>query len=274
VICIYTFAGVVQNSVPEYAGPKLGNAIAPSKDTAREKKIANQTGGLSGTVDHASAGTHARDRTTGAADSGGPARPGEVSVTDGGATIESAGAEVDADAQGLDADLKKKMLAKLNPEEDDQVCAWIGAVTGEQKVGDQTTAEYLKSGTVLCALANKIRPNSVTGVSKNKMPFNQMENISKFLAAARAMGMAESSLFSTPDLFEEKNMSIVITALFNFGGVVQTKVPEFSGPHLGVAQKAEVNDTSRGIGLATDQTEAMQAAMDKGETRLDGIIRG
>merc|ERR1739847_71655 len=97
--------------------------------------------------------------------------------------------------------------------------------------GDQTTHEYLKSGQVLCTLANKIKPDSVKGVSKSNMPFNQMENIKKFLGAAREMGMPESSCFSTPDLYEEKNMSIVIQMLFALGGVVQAKVKTFHGPH-------------------------------------------
>lgn len=155
------------------------------------------------------------------------------------------GSNSKADTQGLDADLKKKMAEKFNPEEDRQVCEWIEAVTGEAK-GDQSTAEYLKSGQVLCHLVNAIQPASVKGISKSNMPFNQMENIKKFLGAARALGMPESSCFSTPDLFEEKNMGIVIQMLFAFGGVVQAKVTTFKGPHLGVAMKAATKGGATG----------------------------
>jgi len=38
------------------------------------------------------------------------------------------------------------------------------------------------------------------------MPFKKMENIANFLKAIRALGMKEFEMFSTPDLFEEKNL--------------------------------------------------------------------
>merc|ERR1711992_217773 len=117
----------------------------------------------------------------------------------------------------------------------DEVCKWIGDLTGEDK-GEQTMAEWLKNGQVLCKVANAIQPGSISCVHTGSMPFKQMENISQFLSYARGLGMTESSVFSTPDLFEEKNMSIVVTALFTFGGVVQAKAEEigFTGPKLGM----------------------------------------
>jgi len=36
------------------------------------------------------------------------------------------------------------------------------------------------------------------------MPFKQMENISNFLKACRALGVAEHDLFETVDLYEAK----------------------------------------------------------------------
>merc|ERR1712242_186644 len=127
---------------------------------------------------------------------------------------------------------------------------------------------------LLGALGNAIKPGSVTGVKDDGKPFNQMENIKKFLGMARGIGMNESSLFSTPDLFEEKNMAIVVTALFTFGGFVQAKVPEYTGPKIGVAVKAEVADGSRGIGLITEQTNVFQGVLETERPKDQTIIRG
>merc|ERR1719145_165098 len=132
-------------------------------------------------------------------------------------------------------------------------------------------AKWLKRGEGLCALANAIKPGSVTGVSNSSMPFNQMENIKKFLGMARGIGMNESSMFSTPDLFEEKNMAIVVTFLFAFGGFVQAKIPEYTGPTIGVAMKAEVSDVGRNIGLITDQTAVYQGVMEVERPKDKGV---
>jgi len=237
--CIYTFAGVIQTTVPEYTGPKLGQPIQGTiPTTQRSKAPPTQTGGLKGTLDHQSATTHQRDAAAYVA------RPDEV------------------DAAGLDADLKKKMEEKFDHAAADEVCKWIEELTTEQK-GEQTMAEWLKNGQVLCKVANAIQPGSIKSVHTGNMPFKQMENISAFLTYARGLGMTESSVFSTPDLFEEKNMSIVVTALYTFGGVVQANAAAigFTGPKLGVAVTADVADTNRGLGLVTDQNEAMNRHM-------------
>lgn len=242
--CLYTFAGTIQTTVPEYNGPKLGLPIeAVVKDAAREKVMATQMGGLTGTLDNKTV-TGTGDRTFGA---------------------KAAGAEVngtgEADAHGLDDDLKEKMAAKGDPELDARVCKWIEEVTKVSQ-GGVSMAEWLKDGIVLCALANAIQPNSVPHVNNGGGAFKLMENIKSFLGFARTLGMAESSLFSTNDLFEAQNMPIVSMALFNFSGVVRAKVERFSGPYLSDAVIANVNDTSRGLALVTDQNEAAQRHME------------
>jgi len=252
VACIYTFARVVQTAAPNFDGPKLGEKmeVMVSRNSARQKQVPTQTGGLAGTLHDEKKATGQRER---AAQAGNAEEDG-------------------ADAQGLDADMKRVMDAKFDAAAAAEVCRWIEEVTGE-KQGDQSMAEWLKSGVVLCALANAIKPGSATGVKDDGKPFNQMENIKKFLGMARGIGMNESSMFSTPDLFEEKNMAIVVTALFTFGGFVQAKVPEYTGPKIGVAVKAEVADGSRGIGLITEQTNVFQGVLETERPKDHQIIR-
>jgi hypothetical protein len=74
--------------------------------------------------------------------------------------------------------------------------------------------EALKSGVVLCTLANKIKPGSVPAINNSKMAFVQRENIVAFCSAIRGMGMRENDLFVTQDLFEGSNM--VIFKIYSF----------------------------------------------------------
>lgn len=67
---------------------------------------------------------------------------------------------------------------------------------------------------MLCRLANKVYgKGTIKRVSKSKMPFNQMGNISAFLTAIRKNGVPEHSCFSTVDLYEAKNMGAVLITL-------------------------------------------------------------
>merc|ERR1711953_712458 len=90
-----------------------------------------------------------------------------------------------------------------------------------------------------------IQPGIVKRINASEMPFKKMENITNFIRACRDLGVLEKDLFSTVDLYEEKNLQSVMMCIFNLGSIVRTKVPSFKGPYLGVAQKAPVKDTKR-----------------------------
>merc|ERR1711920_660821 len=90
--------------------------------------------------------------------------------------------------------------------------------------------EALKSGVVLCQLVNRIRPGAVPKINEAGRPFKERENISNFLKACRNLGVQEYALFSTDDLFEQKNMWSVIRCIHALGGCLRRSVPEFTGP--------------------------------------------
>lgn len=48
----------------------------------------------------------------------------------------------------------------------------------------------------------QVKPGSVPKVHRTRMVFKQMENIGRFLDAARQYGVSSSDLFTTVDLFE------------------------------------------------------------------------
>ncbi len=57
------------------------------------------------------------------------------------------------------------------------------------------------------------------------MPFREMENISSFLTAARAMGLPEADCFSTPDLYDSKDLGQVRVHAFSASyGVIRVDI--------------------------------------------------
>jgi hypothetical protein len=103
-------------------------------------------------------------------------------------------------------------------------------------------------------LINKIKPGSVASINPSKMPFCQRENISGFLTGCRNLGLRETDLFMTVDLFENQNMSQVLQCLFGLGSVAQ-KIAGFRGPYYGVKlADANVREFSQ------EQLDAAKAA--------------
>ena len=112
---------------------------------------------------------------------------------------------------GLDAELAARREATYDHQAEREAQDWIEDVTGEPFVDE--FAEELKNGRRLCELINIIKPGAVRRVNDSRMPFKQMENISNFLKACRVVGVAEHSLFETVDLFEGKDLGLVVRCL-------------------------------------------------------------
>lgn len=140
-------------------------------------------------------------------------------------------------ATTLDADLKRIREAKYDVGLESDVCRWIGQIIGRPKSANESAASWMKSGDILCQLMNTLRPGTIKKYNVNTTSkFKQMENITLFLRACREVGMLEKDLFSTIDLFEAKDMNAVILSLFNLGGTIQSTLPYFKGPKLGIKQ--------------------------------------
>ncbi|KAI9318031.1 kinase-like domain-containing protein [Dichotomocladium elegans] len=70
--------------------------------------------------------------------------------------------------------------------------------------------EELKDGVLLCNLINKLRPGTIKHVGQRNLTFIKMDNITRFLQGARQLGLEDSQLFETSDLFEARNIPAVI----------------------------------------------------------------
>ncbi|KAJ6242839.1 muscle-specific protein [Anaeramoeba flamelloides] len=131
---------------------------------------------------------------------------------------------------GIDRELQRKQQAKFNPELEQQALNWIMDITGES--GFEKTAD-LKNGVALCKLVNAIKPGSVRRINNSKFPFKMMENVNNFLLACEKLGVPKHDLFMTVDLYEEKNIPLVIGSIHSLGSAAQ-KVDGFEGPYIGL----------------------------------------
>jgi len=162
---------------------------------------------------------------------------------------------------GLSKELADKQALKYDHDLEKDVVGWITELTGEKQEDGQTVQEWLKNGQVLCKLINTIKPGTVKKINTLKSPFKEMENITFFTTATRNLGVPEMSMFATPDLYENKNMGSVINTIYQLGGVVQVSVPEFKGPHIGVAIDVSIEDAKRAGGVAT-QTAGLAGTLE------------
>ena len=80
-------------------------------------------------------------------------------------------------------------------------------------VPDGPLMASLRSGVLLCQLANAIKPNSVAKINKMSQPFVQMENVAAFLAACAELGVRPEDSFQTTDLYESRQLGQVLLCL-------------------------------------------------------------
>ena len=111
----------------------------------------------------------------------------------------------------LDDDMKTKAAFSYNSDVEAAVKEWIEKVLGEKVFPSNIRfAEMLKSGVVLCRLANALQPGVVARVHESKIAFKQIENIGNYIKACSTLGLSRMDSFDVPDLFDEKNMTHVV----------------------------------------------------------------
>ncbi|CAG2166920.1 unnamed protein product [Oppiella nova] len=127
-------------------------------------------------------------------------------------------------------------------------------------------ADCLKDGIALCSLINILRPGSVAKINETKAPFKQRENLEMFLKGCEEYGLKSHDLFQVNDLYERKNLYMVVNCLFALGGLAQKK--RFIGPVIGV-KVAEQNrrSFSKDILNKSQSVIGLQAGNNKGATQ-------
>jgi len=145
---------------------------------------------------------------------------------------------------GLSRECHMKAQAKFSVERARECMSWVEDVLDRKlepeamQIKDQIEfSNILKDGSVLCQLINAIEPGAVKKINTMNAPFKQRENIEMYLKACVAYGLKEQDLFQVNDLYENKNLYMIVDNLYNLGGMTQKK--GWSGPVLGVKVASE-----------------------------------
>ncbi|CAO3621895.1 unnamed protein product [Cunninghamella blakesleeana] len=73
--------------------------------------------------------------------------------------------------------------------------------------------EALQDGVLLCRLINMIKPGTIKHIGQKDLSFVKMDNITSFIKGAKQIGLNETQLFETSDLFDGKDIHAVINTV-------------------------------------------------------------
>jgi len=158
-----------------------------------------------------------------------------------------------SNSKGLDSALWKKIDAKFDRETAKQCLLWVKSVTGENfQISDNVSSEEfmdnLQSGYLLCLLVQKIEPQCWVKIKQRKFKpksrggafvfRNQIEVMTK---AMRLIGVRETDIFTSQDLYSKENPNNVITGIFQLNAMSQ-KYKAFDGPYMEGGFKASTEN--------------------------------
>jgi len=147
------------------------------------------------------------------------AKPGH-GIIRGGAVAKEGPADAGSDEMG--AHIAARQAAHHDPERERKARAWLEFAV-DAKFEEATLAEALHSGQRLCLALNRVYPGSVRAISDSKIAFKQMENIGNYLKACANLGINKSLIFETADLYESRNMTIVVDNVYELARLAAQK---------------------------------------------------
>lgn len=176
---------------------------------------------------------------------------------------------------GLSRECQMKSQAKFDNNRAREACEWVEAITGmnldfgsdDGSMRDQLDFGHaLKDGQMICHLMNALMPGAIKKVNTMKAPFKQRENIELFLKSCEKYGLKSQDLFQVNDLFENKNLYMVVDCLFGLGGLAQKK--SFDGPVIGVkVSKENKRNFSQDTLLESQKIIGLQYGSNKGASQ-------
>jgi hypothetical protein len=175
---------------------------------------------------------------------------------------------------GLSRECAMKSQAKFDLERAQMALDWCEEMVGQKLDYSDGSAikdslefgALLKDGSILCQLINRLRPGSVKKINTMKAPFKQRENIELFVKGCEAYGLKAQDLFQVNDLYENKNLYMIVDNIFLLGGHAQKN--GFSGPLLGVkVAKENKREFDESVMKAGQSVIGLQYGSNKGASQ-------
>jgi len=117
---------------------------------------------------------------------------------------------IDAGSDAIHDHIRARQVAQFDPAKESKARAWLESILEEGKFQEDNLQDALKSGERLCKALNKVYPNSVRNINASKTAFKQIENIGNYVKAWKNLGLNKSLAFDTADLYEGRNMTLVV----------------------------------------------------------------
>mmetsp|Transcript_17439 Transcript_17439/g.27274 ORF Transcript_17439/g.27274 Transcript_17439/m.27274 type:complete len:605 (-) Transcript_17439:14-1828(-) len=169
----------------------------------------------------------------------------------------------------LDDDMKTKAAFSYNSDVEAAVKEWIEKVLNEKVFPSNIRfADVLKSGVVLCRLVNALQAGLVARVHESKIAFKQIENIGNYIKACSALGLSRMDSFDVPDLFDEKNMTLVVEQIARLARYVNNilklpGVPEIAKTKTRDLWAASLVESSEQGGVTPSQVAFEEMTLDQ-----------
>mmetsp|Transcript_9269 Transcript_9269/g.23072 ORF Transcript_9269/g.23072 Transcript_9269/m.23072 type:complete len:960 (+) Transcript_9269:32-2911(+) len=157
-------------------------------------------------------------------------------------------------AEGARAEADFRSLRVSGDDAETQARKYVMALTGAELDAASSLQESLRSGELLCELANvllrasgapPLRPSHAAvaqgdgQAAESRARAKQLENISQYTAACVSLGVSPACTFDVEDLYEGKNMPAVVKSILALAQVAH-KLEAYRGPHLGAGAKDKV----------------------------------
>jgi len=162
---------------------------------------------------------------------------------------------------GLHAAVLEKQAQKYDAGLAAKTLEWIKHLTKEDinTSGDRENFHsLLKDGTLLCKLANTLKPGIIKKVQNPASTFACIENIGSFTTAAKQLGVTTEELFQTVELYEARDLFSVTTCVL---ALKRQMGKSHEGPDDGVKHSEYCTNSKirRPAGLGQDERDFEKA---------------
>ncbi|KAI3629746.1 hypothetical protein MIR68_011181 [Amoeboaphelidium protococcarum] len=120
----------------------------------------------------------------------------------------------------------------------------------------------LRDGVVLCQLMNILSPDSVKDINMTAQPYQQMENIYRFVEAAKVYGVKQSELFQTSDLYEGRDFPQVLVTLASLQRI-----------HKAQQQQQQLQVQSKSVVTRSTFSDSPQLSVNSSSTNMNNKQR-